>query len=229
MRQDDGLDNGDSESEKNILEDSTDNKHETDKVNCSTATDRNGRNAAAADRLGLYDWLQCVVSAVVAGILIFVFVGRISGIEGPSMMQTLQNGDLVVVSNLLFTPKYGDVVFIKTETYGNTPIVKRIVATAGQTVSIDFEQGIVSVDGRPLKEEYTNTPTNLREDFEGPVTVPDGKVFVMGDNRDDSTDSRSSAVGFVDTRNILGKVWFVLIPGVGYDTARDWSRIGLVN
>jgi signal peptidase I len=185
--------------------------------------------ALPASHMGIYDWLQCIVSAVVIGILLFVFIGRINGIEGPSMMQTLQNGDRVILSNLFFTPKYGDVVFIKTDAYGETPLVKRVIATAGQTVDINFETGIVSVDGKALTETYTNTPTNLREDFSGPVIVPPGCIFVMGDNRNDSTDSRSSNVGFVDTRVILGKVWFVLIPGAGYDGHRDFGRIGFVH
>lgn len=180
------------------------------------------------DEMSIYDWLESIVFAVVAGILLFVFVGRIDGIEGPSMMQTLQNGDTIVLSNLFFTPDYGDIVFIKTDTYGNTPIVKRVIATGGQTVDIDFDKGIVYVDGKPLQEDYVNTPTNRRENFTGPITIPEEHVFVMGDNRNESIDSRDSGIGVIDVRNILGKVYFVLIPGKGYGTARDWSRLGSV-
>ncbi len=96
------------------------------------------------------------------------------------------------------------------------------------TIDIDFETGTVTVDGVVLEENYINTPTNDREDFNGPVTVPEGYVFVMGDNRDYSTDSRSSYVGLVDTRRILGKVYWVIIPGIDEDGTRDWSRIGSV-
>lgn len=190
---------------------------------------RRRQNADNDVRMSIYDWLQCIVSAVVAGILIFIFIGRIDGITGPSMMQTLQNGDTIVLSNLFYTPKNGDVVFIKTETYGDTPIVKRVIASAGQTVDINFNKGVVSVDGKELHEIYVNTPTNRKESFEGPLTVPEGHVFVMGDNRNESTDSRDSRVGLVDTRNILGRVYFVLIPGAGYEAKRDWSRIGFVH
>lgn len=178
--------------------------------------------------MGIYDWLQSIVSAVVAGILIFVFIGRIDGISGPSMMQTLQSGDTVVLSNLFFTPKYRDIVFIKTEAFGDTPIVKRVIATAGQTVDIDFIRGVVIVDSKELVEDYVNTQTNRQEGFMGPVTVPEGQVFVMGDNRNESTDSRDSRVGFVDVQDILGKVYFVIIPGTGTGTSRDWSRFGSV-
>jgi signal peptidase I len=144
------------------------------------------------------------------------------------MMQTLQNGDKVIISNLFFTPKNGDIVFIKTREYGDTPLVKRVIATEGQTVDIDFREGIVYLDGQPLEEDYTNTPTNLQEDFKGPVTVPEGCIFVMGDNRNNSTDSRSAGVGLIDTRDVLGKVLLVLVPGLGYELHRDFSRIGSV-
>jgi signal peptidase I len=184
--------------------------------------------AAKNSIMGLYDWLQCIVSAVITGILIFIFIVRINGINGPSMMQTLQNGDTVVLSNLFFTPKYKDIIFIKTDYFGDTPIVKRVIATAGQIVDIDFVKGIVYVDGKQLQEPYVNTPTNRQENFTGPVTVPEGQVFVMGDNRNESNDSRDKNIGLVDTRNIIGKVYFVLIPGSGYNSKRDWSRFGSV-
>lgn len=177
--------------------------------------------------MGVYDWLQSIVSAVVAGILIFVFIGRIDGISGWSMLPTLQNGDTVVLSHLYLSPEYKDIVFIKTIAFGDTPIVKRVIATAGQTVDIDFNKGVVSVDGKELQEEYVNTPTNLHENFTEPVLVPEGYVFVMGDNRNESTDSRDNRVGLIEIHDIIGKVHFVLIPGRG-DVKRDWSRIGSV-
>jgi signal peptidase I len=189
---------------------------------------RKKHKAPRDTNMGLYDWVQCIVSAVVAGILIFVFVGKVDGIKGPSMMQTLQNGDTVILSNLFYTPKYADIVFIKTEAYGETPIVKRIIATAGQTVDIDFEKGFVTVDGTELQEPYVNGPTTQRINFKGPVTVPEGHVFVLGDNRNESSDSRDDRVGMIDVQDILGKVYFILIPGQGYEGKRDWGRIGPV-
>jgi len=190
-------------------------------------TEHHKRKAAVDPGMSLYDWLQCIVSAVVAGILIFVFVGKVDAIKGTSMLQTLEDGDTVILSNLFFTPKYQDIVFITSDAF-DTPIVKRVIATAGQSVNIDFEKGVVSVDGAELKEDYITTPTTLQMGFEGPVTVPEGHVFVLGDNRNNSSDSRDSRVGMIDVRDILGKVYLILLPGKGHDAKRDWSRIGPV-
>lgn len=192
-------------------------------VNHETEKRKERENEA---KMELYDWLQCIVSAILCGILLFVFVGRVIGVDGRSMLQTLQNDDKIIMSNLFYQPEFRDIVVIKTEAFGETPLVKRVIATEGQTVDIDFENGVVFVDGILLDEPYTNTPTTDRENFEGPITVPDGCVFVMGDNRRESTDSRSIHVGMVDTRNILGKVLFVLIPGKNEDGTRSWNRIG---
>ncbi|NLM83097.1 MAG: signal peptidase I [Clostridiales bacterium] len=175
-----------------------------------------------------YDWIQCIVSAVIFGILVFVFVGRVMGVDGLSMLPTLHHEDKFIMSNLLYTPKQGDIVVIKTDAFGDTPIVKRVIATAGQTVDIDFEAGVVYVDGVPLDEPYTNAPTYAREDFIGPVTVPEGHIFVMGDNRNASTDSRSSLVGLVDTRRVLGRVLFILLPAEKWNGGEFWTRIGPV-
>ena len=160
-----------------------------------------------------FDWLQCIVAALVVCILIFVFVGRTVGVVGPSMQQTLIEGDRLIISRLFYTPKYGDIVVLRKDEFKEEPIIKRVIATEGQTVDIDFDAGIVYVDGKALDEPYTNTPTNVREDFTaGPVTVPEGCVFVMGDNRNHSTDSRTEVIGCVDTRYILGKALFRLTP-----------------
>jgi signal peptidase I len=181
-------------------------------------------------RMEIFDWLQCVISAIICGIFIFVFVGRTIGVDGKSMLQTLHDNDRVIMSNLFFTPKNGDIIIFKSPsaTFGGTPLVKRIIAIAGQTVDINFDTNEVSVDGIVLDEPYINEPTRSRLDFVGPKEVPEGYVFVMGDNRNNSSDSRAASVGLVDTRNILGKVLFVLIPGEDKDSPRDWSRVGFV-
>ncbi len=182
--------------------------------------------AVSQARMELYDWLQCIVSAVLCGILIFIFVGRVTGIDGKSMLNTLHDRDVVVMSNLFFTPHYGDIVIIDSDAF-DKPLVKRVIATAGQTIDINFDTGDVMIDGKVIAEDYIRQPTMRSLDFNGPMTVPEGCVFVMGDNRNESTDSRSSQVGMIDTRNVLGKVLLLIIPGKD-DGARSWDRFGSV-
>ncbi len=179
-------------------------------------------------RMELYDWLQCLVSALVVGILLFVFAGRVVNVRGTSMYDTLNNGDKVICSKLFYTPKRGDIVVFRPENdhVFDYSLVKRIVAVGGQTVSIDFAAGVVYVDGQALDEPYTFAPTTSPEDFTDPVTVPQGKLFVMGDNRNASTDSRSNLVGLVDERDVIGKVLWIIFPGKNEQDRRDFGRLG---
>ncbi len=169
-------------------------------------------SSAAAGTSLLFDAIDVVVSAFVLGVLIFLFCFRTVGVFGSSMEQTLLEGDRLVISDLFYTPKQGDIVVVRKLSYKQDAIVKRVIAMEGQTVDIDFDAGVVYVDGVALDEPYTNTPTNVREDFSGPITVPEGCVFVMGDNRNRSSDSRTNAIGCVDTRLIVGRVLFRLLP-----------------
>jgi len=179
-------------------------------------------------RMELYDWLQCVVTAIICGVLIFVLVGRTIGVDGRSMLQTLRHNDRVVISNLFYTPANGDIVVFQSPSEQFAfPLVKRVIAVAGQTVSIDFDTGSVYIDGNQIDEPYISSSTVNKHDFTEPVTVPVGFIFVMGDNRGSSTDSRDNVVGLVDTRYILGKVLFILIPGSDDNGNRDWSRFGV--
>lgn len=190
-----------------------------------------GAATEAKTRMEVYDWIQCFVTALVCGILIFIFVGRTIGIEGSSMVDTLRNKDRVVMHNLFYTPEKGDIIVFQSKTeerFHDVPLVKRVIATAGDTVDIDFTTGDVFINGRVIYEPYIHTLTTASEGFEGPVTVPRGYVFVMGDNRNSSIDSRNSDVGLVDTRYILGRVIFLLIPGESDSQPRDWSRFGVI-
>ena len=186
----------------------------------------NGKENRENDKIDFFDFIQCAITAVVIGVMIFVFAFRVIGVEGNSMYSTLHNGDRVIVSGLFYTPKQGDIVIVKSNLY-DTPLVKRIIATEFQTVDIDFVNGIVYVDGEALDESYTYEPTYVSEGFEGPVTVPEGCVFVMGDNRNNSNDSRNYEIGFIDEREIFGKVYFLMFPG-NNGSGADWSRIGSV-
>lgn len=163
-------------------------------------------------RSEVYDWVQCIVAALLICILVFVFLIRLIGVEGISMQPTLQDGDRVFISDLFYTPKYGDIVVLQTNSFSKEPIIKRVIATEGQVVEIDFSEGVVSVDGHVLDEPYVNELTYSQLDFVGPLEVPEGHVFVMGDNRNHSNDSRDSRIGVIDEREILGRVLFRAFP-----------------
>ena len=158
------------------------------------------------------DWLQCIVSALVVCILLFTFVFRVIGVVGSSMVPTLENGDRLIVSKLFLEPKYGDIVVLRKREFKEEPIIKRVIATEGQTVDIDFDEGVVYVDNVALDEPYVNALVHEREDFTEPITVPEGCIFVMGDNRNRSTDSRYASIGCVDERLLIGKAYFRLFP-----------------
>ena len=180
----------------------------------------------------ILSYLHDLVFGLVGILLVFMFVLRMVVVSGPSMMQTLQDGDrLILISNMFYTnPKYGDIVVASKDSFKNgEPIIKRVIATEGQKVDIDFQNGIVYVDDKPLDEPYTNTPTNLIEGTSFPLVVEKGCVFVLGDNRNDSLDSRSFEIGQIDKRELLGKAIFLAIPGVNEETkTRDWNRIGVL-
>ena len=164
-------------------------------------------------RRDIYDWIMSMLIALVACLALFVFCVRIIDVSGTSMLPTLKNEDKMFVSNLLYTPEAGDVIVFKSDSYNpNKSLVKRVIATEGQTVNIDFDNGIVYIDGVPIQEDYIAEVTTTKLDFIGPKKVPEGCVFVMGDNRNMSTDSRKAEIGMVDNRMILGRVYAVIFP-----------------
>lgn len=178
-------------------------------------------------------YLHDFVYLIAGALLVFSLLFRIVIVSGPSMNQTLTDGDwLLLIGNVFYTePEFGDIIVASKDSFDDgTPIIKRVIATEGQTVDIDFAQGIVYVDGVALDEEYTNTPTNLREGVSFPLTVDEGCVFVMGDNRNESRDSRSPDIGMIDCREILGKAIVRLFPGTdGGDIELDLSKIGVIS
>lgn len=164
-------------------------------------------------RRNTYDWIQCLTSALIVCVVIFIFFIRVIDVRGTSMNPTLNNQDKMLVSDLFYKPKAGDIVVFKKDQYDpDKALVKRVIATEGQEINIDFDKGIVYVDGQAIEEDYISELTTTKLDFIGPQTVPDGCVFVMGDNRNMSTDSRKSEIGMVDNRLIIGKVYCVIFP-----------------
>jgi|GEM_PF-512691 len=190
--------------------------------------DEDSEDVQREKRLDVLDWVQNIVSVLIIIILGFILIGRHIGIDGGSMMNTLHHQDQVFVTNIFYEPKQLDIIILHSDAYGDTPLVKRVIATEGQTVDIDFAAHTVTVDGIVLDEPYIREPTARAIDFSGPVTVPEGYVFVLGDNRNASSDSRDSNIGFVDKRYILGKVHIVIVPGKNEFEGRDWSRFGSV-
>ena len=170
--------------------------------------------------------------AVLMVLLLLVF--RIVIVSGTSMNMTLLDGDyLLLLSNTFYhDPEPGDIIVVSKESFDEgAPFVKRIIATEGQTVDIDFEAGIVYVDGKALNEPYVNTLTTINGGMQFPLTVEEGCVFALGDNRGISKDSRYPDIGLIDTREILGKAIILMIPGTNTATnpkPRDFSRIGVI-
>lgn len=182
----------------------------------------------------LYGWAQAVVTAVVGVVLLFTFGLRLINVNGPSMQDTLYTGDELLVLNAMFCDfKAGDVVVINdynAEEPLNETLVKRIVAVGGQTVDVDFYNGVVYVDGQVIDEPYIKEPTWSSEGTEFPLTLEDDEVFVMGDNRNHSSDSRDNRLGPIKKGYLQGKALLLLVPGKTPDTEKaDWSRFGLLH
>ena len=170
-----------------------------------------GMDAVKGD---LYIWLQAFVLISVAVVLCFTYLGRVVTVSGSSMEPTLRNGDMLLLRSGAGGVEQGDVVVLTREDFLDEPIVKRVIATEGQTVVIDYTANSVTVDGERLKEPYV-VEVMAQPYFSGPVetvTVPEGEIFVMGDNRNHSSDSRHSGLGTVDLRCVLGEAKAVLLP-----------------
>mgnify|MGYP005815441447 CR=1 FL=1 len=165
----------------------------------------------------VFEWAELFALYFAIGMIIILACFRHSPVEGSSMYPTLNENDVLIVSRLYFTPKCGDIIICQSPVYGlERPLVKRVIAVAGQTVEIDYDNWTVSVDGTVLDESYINRESGrgmLRSDYlEDTFTVPQGCVFVMGDNRNHSNDSRFSEIGMIDERYILGKVCVKIYP-----------------
>ena len=165
----------------------------------------------------LFYWLNALTTALVVLVLVFTFFGRLTRVDGNSMDYTLQNNELLLVWSLGYTPQQGDIVVLNKTTathLDGVAIVKRVIAVGGQTVDIDYATSTVYVDGEPLDEPYIWEPmVDIYGDRGSThIVVPEGSIFVMGDNRNDSDDSRDDLIGTIDEDYVLGKAVFSIFP-----------------
>ncbi len=192
----------------------------------------------------LLQYLHDLVYLLAVIVTVFLLLFRIVVVSGTSMNDTLKDGDYLLLLGDVFyrNPKQGDIIVAGKQSFENgAPIVKRVIATEGQWVNIDFKEGIVYVGDSlstlmPLEEDYTKTLTNLQEGVRFPLQVKEGCLFVLGDNRNGSKDSRNPEIGLIDKREVLGKVIFLFLPGTnGIDAfgnpreERNFDRFGVVN
>lgn len=186
-------------------------------------------------RQSLFEWLELLAVVLVIIVTLFTFVISVVGVDGSSMYPTLHDRDLMLVQRIGYSPQQGDVVVLrKDNTFANQALVKRVIATGGQTVYIDYDANTITVDGQTLEEPYLNfeyddlygsdymadrvdlDPQYVNQAF----TVPEGCVFVCGDNRNHSSDSRVAQLGMVDERYVIGRVLMVFFPFTHFGLVR---------
>lgn len=160
----------------------------------------------------IFDTLDSLKGAVTVVFIIFMLLFRAVGVEGSSMTPTLVDGDWVAVSSVTSHVNHGDIVVITQPWERDIPIIKRVIGVAGDTIDINFETGEVFINGELQQEDYILEPTLTNYNAAFPLTVPEGRIFVMGDNRNGSLDSRSSKVGLIDERYVLGRAAFRIWP-----------------
>ena len=163
---------------------------------------------------GIYDWVKCIVFAIAIVVVCLTFVFRLVDVEGHSMNDTLFTKDKVVVTSLFYQPKNNDIVVISHGAEYKKPIIKRVIATEGQTLKLDYENEKIIVDGIEIDEPYIKESTfsGFYGNMTPPEVIPEGKVFVLGDNRRISLDSRTTEVGLIDVKDVIGKAQFVAFP-----------------
>ena len=203
------------------------------------AVGKNVKNSSSDDNHNSWQkdvllYIHDLIGMLAVIMLVFLLLFRMVIVSGSSMYSTLWDGDwiLLISGTFYFEPEYGDIIVACKDSFNDgEPIIKRIIATEGQMVDIDFEAGIVYVDGIALDEPYAYTSTNYPEGMTFPLTVEEGCVFALGDNRNNSRDSRDPDIGHIDRREILGKAVFLVFPGTGEgenEAPRDYSRIGVL-
>ena len=181
--------------------------------NAKKTNEQNNGTKSQSFLAAIFDWANTVAFAIIVVLLILTFVFKQVTVNGPSMNDTLQNGDRLIVTDFMYEPHNGDIIVASHGKEYNEPIIKRIIATSGQSISVDYDTGNVCVDGVIIDEKYIKGKTiKLSDPIKFPVTIPEGYVFVMGDNREDSIDSRTNVIGMIPVQNIIGKAIFRVYP-----------------
>ena len=179
-------------------------------------TDRNGKSLYNGVAEYIYSVLSYLLLCMTVIFIAFTFFFRLVSVDGASMYPTLITGDKIIISNFLYSPDYGDIIAVNKESAEESSMIKRVIGLPGDTVSINFETHIITVNGKVIFEDYEVTePINEAYDMNYPsdtVTVPENSVFVLGDNRNNSVDSRHTEVGFIALDEINGKALFKLYP-----------------
>lgn len=189
-----------------------------DETEKTTETDITKETKTASSSYGavtsVFEWVQPLLVALVIVTMLLTFVFRQVTVKGSSMYDTLENGDRLIITNMFYEPQVGDIVVISHGQNYDSALVKRVIALEGQTLSIDFETGDVVVDGVLLDEKYITGKTikDPRSPLEVPSVIPEGYVYVMGDNREHSSDSRNTNIGLIKKSDIVGKAQFRIFP-----------------
>ena len=160
----------------------------------------------------IYETAECIIIAFVIIVVLILFVFRAVSVDGNSMLPNLHHGDRIITTNFLYTPEKGDVVVVDKNTNYGKPLIKRVIAAEGDKIFIDYRTGDVYVNDEKLSEAYIYEKIAVQEKENINIVVPEGYVFVMGDNRNNSLDSRDSAIGLVNEKNILGKALLQIYP-----------------
>ncbi len=206
---------------------------EAEEIRSRKSSAKKEKNESLSWKKQVLSYVHDLVYLLTAVMLIFLLCFRVVVVSGTSMNNTLLDGDylLLLGSTFYHNPQQGDIIVASKDSFDNgAPIVKRVIAAEGQEVNINFKTGVVYVDGVALDEPYTLTPTTTYEGVNFPVVVEEGCLFVMGDNRNASQDSRHPTIGQIDRREVLGKVIFLFLPGTNYgQQEKNFDRIGVVS
>lgn len=184
--------------------------------------DKNYRNNKYIIKTGytgnwVFDWTKSIVAIMFIMLFILTYFFRIVNVDGDSMKNTLINDEKLIVTSFMYTPTDGDIVVISHGQHLDEPIIKRVIATEGETLKIDFDKQKVYVNDKLIDEPYISSEI-VRGDSVIPEIIPEGKIFVMGDNRAISNDSRYNQVGLIDVKDVIGKAQFRILPvdKIGY-------------